>query len=68
MYRDYEDTHKLEALLAEAKLRAITCGNPYELIDIYEEIWTLQDRLNAAYQDEEFDLYSDEVDLFDDEF
>ena len=68
MYRDYEDPRKLEALLAEAKLRAITCGNPYELIDIYEEIWTLQDRLNAAYQDEEFDLYNDEVDLFDDEF
>ena len=55
MYRDYEDPIKLQALLDEAKLRAITCENPYELPDIYEEIWTLQDRLNAAYQDEEFD-------------
>ena len=55
MYRQYEDPAKLQELLDEAKLRAITCDNPYELLDIYEEIWTLQDRLNFAYQDIEYD-------------
>lgn len=56
MRREYENPKKLEALLDEAKLRAITCGNPYELLDIYEEIWTLQDRIAAAYED----MYEDD--------
>lgn len=56
MYRQYESTSNLEGRLAELK---IEIQNP-ELDDeerfyIHEDIRDLEDRLNFAYQDEEYD-------------
>lgn len=54
MYRDYEDPKKLQRLLDEARYRLIG-ADPYEEIDIHEEIEELEQRINFAYQDEECD-------------
>lgn len=54
MYRDYEDPKKLQRLLDEARYRLIG-ADPLEEIDIHEEIEELTQRINFAYQDEEYD-------------
>lgn len=54
MYRSYEDPHRLEELLAEAEYRLIG-ADPYEAIDIHEEIAELKERINFAWQDDEYD-------------
>lgn len=54
MYRQYEDPHRLQQLLDEAKLRLIR-ADVYEAENIYEEIADLEERLNFAWQDDECD-------------
>ena len=54
MYRDYEDPYRLQQLLDEAKYRLIG-ADPYEAEDIHEEIAELTDRLNFAWQDDEYE-------------
>ena len=64
MFRNYEDPYRLEQLLTEAKARLIG-ADPYEAADIYEEIADLKDRINFAWQDDEYDHdnmdYADEM-------
>lgn len=59
MYRQYEDPRKLEDQLAELKeqLReAYALGvDVYELQDLEMEIAELKERINFAWQDEEYD-------------
>ena len=52
MYRQYEDPRKLEDQLAEAKARL--AENPYDE-DLVLEVQELKDRVNFAWQDDEFD-------------
>ena len=52
MYRQYEDPHKLETQLAELKEQLANDPNDIELaISIAE----LKDRINFAWQDDEYD-------------
>ena len=64
MYRDYEDPYKLQELLTQAEYRLIG-ADPYEAIDIHEEIADLKERLNFAWQDDEYECdcrdYEDEL-------
>ena len=58
MYRQYENICVLENLLEEAKARlakakAVFGGDADELIDIEEEVLSLEERLNFAWQDDE---------------
>ena len=58
MYRQYENICVLENLLEEARARlakakAMFGGDADELIDIEEEVWSLEERLNFAWQDDE---------------
>lgn len=52
MYRHYEDPFKLEEQLAEAKIRLAEdpCNE-----DLAYEVAELQDRVNYAWQDDEYD-------------
>lgn len=70
MYRQYEDPRKLEKELQELKaaydaeyIKAMqegeTSGRWEALTDINQEIEELKDRINFAWQDEEYDMYSD---------
>lgn len=63
IYRQYEDPYKLEQKLEELKeelkyLHAIN-ADPYEIQDIQLEIAELKDRINSAWQDDEFDCDQD---------
>lgn len=63
MYRQYEDPRKLEKQLDEKKaryeeLKAKVDNGELDfdvLVDVYEDIAQLEDRVNFAYQDEEFE-------------
>ena len=61
MYRQYENPHKLEKQLAELKAeyrRAKEEGIDEDmLMDISMEINELEERVNFAWQDDEFDEY-----------
>jgi hypothetical protein len=52
MYRQYEDPWKLEDQLAEAKQRL--AENPYDE-DLVNEVAELKDRVNFAWQDNEYE-------------
>lgn len=52
IYRQYEDPHTLEDQLAEAKARL--AENPYDE-DLVLEVQELKDRVNFAWQDDEYD-------------
>lgn len=59
MYRSYEDPYKLESLL-EKRMReyeSLRLSNPdsEDLVDLSLEIAELKDRINFAWQDDEFD-------------
>lgn len=61
MYRSYEDPYKLESLL-EKRMReyeSLRLSNPdsEDLVDLSLEIAELKDRINFAWQDDEFDSY-----------
>ena len=59
MYRQYENPHKLEQKLAEAKAiyrRAIEEGTDENIImDMALEIHELEERINFAWQDDEYE-------------
>lgn len=58
MYRQYEDPRKLEEELARVKeeyQRFLDAGGVDEFGDWYERISDLEDRINFAWQDEEYD-------------
>ena len=59
MYRQYEDPYKLEEQLEELKEelnKAYKLGaDDYELMDLEINIAELKDRINFAWQDDEYD-------------
>lgn len=59
IYRQYEDPWKLEKMLAEARAEydeAVANGVPAEvLMDISMGINELKERINFAWQDDEYD-------------
>ena len=71
MYRQYEDPIMLESALDEAKKRyadflrlhgaSMRFGNPsadalmYQALDLKEEVDSLEERVNFAWQDTEYD-------------
>lgn len=61
MYRQYEDPHKLEKQLAKLKRRYKQSQDEDEKMYLSEEIAELKDRINFAWQDDEFDseFYAD---------
>lgn len=59
MYRQYEDPRKLEDMLQEAQRRlsdAQAAGHDDNdlLIDLYNEVEELKERVNFAWQDDEW--------------
>ena len=52
MYRRYEDPYALEKQLEEAKQRL--AENPYDE-DLVNEVAELEERVNFAWQDDEYD-------------
>ncbi len=69
MYRSYENPYKLNKYLCELEAEyqtAIENGEDAEdLIDLCEDIETLKERINFAWQDDEYDCdhcdYADEI-------
>lgn len=69
MYRQYENPYELNKYLCELEAEFDTCfenGESLEdLIDLAEDIATLKERINFAWQDEEYDEmnrdYADEM-------
>lgn len=60
MYRQYEDPYKVQKMLkeAEASLEAAMREDPDDddrLIDLVNEVESLRERLNFAWQDDEYD-------------
>lgn len=60
MYRQYEDPWKLEDRLEDAKRRLEIAededpDNDDRIIDLLEEIEELKERINFAWQDQEYD-------------
>ena len=56
MYRSYENPRRMEELLEEAQKRlsdAIARGDD-DCIDLYQEVEELKERVNFAWQDDEF--------------
>ena len=59
MYRQYEDPWKLEEQLQELEARY---AENEEDVDLYLEIYELKDRINFAWQDNEYDCDSYDYD------
>ena len=59
MYRQYENPRELEKELAELKATPTDGMTEDELISLHETIMELQDRVNFAWQDEEYDTKED---------
>jgi hypothetical protein len=63
MYRQYEDSHYLEQRIRSARnelcLREAAGDDIESLADLHNEICDLEERINFAMQDEEYD--SEEV-------
>ena len=55
MYRRYEDPFKLQDMLAEYTRRMDAGADAYELIELAIEINDLDQRVNFAWQDDEYD-------------
>ena len=55
MYRRYEDPRKLEKQLKKLKRRYKQTQDEYEKMYLAEEIAELTDRVNFAWQDEEYE-------------
>lgn len=55
MYRQYENPFKLQDQLEELKSRRAAETDEDVLIDLDIEIAELKDRINFAWQDDEFD-------------
>lgn len=59
MYRQYEDPGKLEDQLKELQARYAAETDEDVLIDLAQEIEELKDRINFAWQDDEYDSECD---------
>ena len=60
MYRQYEDPRKLEKMLEDARTQLETAkqedpDDVDRLIDLCQEVESLKERVNFAWQDEEYD-------------
>ena len=55
MYRQYENPRKLEDQLEKVKQRIAECTDEYELEYLYQDKADLEERINFAWQDEEYD-------------
>ena len=55
MYRQYEDPYRLEKKLAELKERQLNATDDGELEYLAEEIAELEERVNFAWQDDEYE-------------
>lgn len=58
MYRRYEDPHKLEKELEKTKARLVRRQQEdpdADCWDLYETIGNLEERINFAWQDDEYD-------------
>ena len=55
MYRQYEDPYKLERELEQLEQAYAQCENDDERVDLYLAISELKDRINFAWQDDEYD-------------
>lgn len=58
MYRQYEDPYEIEKLIERAEIEmqeAITMNDEDAQISIAQELAELNDRLNYAWQDDEYD-------------
>ena len=55
MYRQYEDARKLEKQLAELKKYYAQATDELELMFLAQDITELEERINHAWQDEEYD-------------
>lgn len=63
MYRRYEDPFRIERMLESAEIamaRAIASGDEDAQIALSEEINDLQQRLAAAWEDDEAEVYGHE--------
>ena len=56
MYRQYEDPWKLEKQLAELKEKRANTTDDGELEWLSEEIAELEERVNFAWQDNEYEM------------
>ena len=69
MYRSYENPYKLNKYLCELEAEYQTAiendEDAEDLIDLCEDIETLKERINFAWQDDEYDCdnydYADEM-------
>jgi hypothetical protein len=55
MYRQYEDPHKLEKRLEELMAERERCEDDIDRMYIDESIAELKERINFAWQDDEYD-------------
>ena len=55
MYRAYENPNKLEQQLAELAEQRANATDDDEIMSLDESIAELKNRINFAYQDEEYD-------------
>ena len=60
MYRQYENPYKVQKQLEEAERKLSDAQargeDPENLIDLYLEIESLRERVNFAWQDDEFEM------------
>ena len=59
MYRQYEDPRELEDQLKELQARYEAETDEDVLIDLAQEIEELKERINFAWQDDEYDCECD---------
>ena len=57
MYRQYEDPYKVQKMLedAERRLADAQAAGDDDLVDLYIEVEELRERVNFAWQDQEYD-------------
>lgn len=55
MYRQYENPHSLEEQLKKVNEQILNCTDDGELEYLYEERADLKERINFAWQDDEYD-------------
>jgi hypothetical protein len=55
MYRQYENPYTLEKRLEELEERRAKCTDEYELEGLDQDIAELKERINFAWQDDEYD-------------
>ena len=58
MYRQYENPYRLEGWLAELKERRANATDEDEIISLDEDIAELKERINFAWQDDEYDEFA----------